>query len=155
MAHILTRKCNHLLALVKSLKQQDERNTMRTEEIILHIIGYIIFLLIPCAIFYVMGSNYTKKIRNLGFPNVLFRPLLWSLALTWSILGGGSGHTGSILPVPSWLLLALWLSGNLGGIHDISFPHPLLTPLIPIACYLMAYYRGKHKGTDLKKNMEQ
>ena len=108
----------------------------------------ILAVLVPCMILYLMGASYAKKTRDKAvlFP-VLFRSLAWSLILAWSFYIGGH----AAIPLPSWYLLFLWLSGhadiglfsliNSSRFREYMLPHPLLTPSLPVLSYLLGYYR--------------
>lgn len=81
--------------------------------------------------------GYSQQISRSG---LLWRTLLFSCVLSWSIIGGRDHDAGWALPFPSIAALYLWVGGSL---HDARvIPPAWIAPLLHVVFYLLAVAHG-------------
>ena len=100
----------------------------------------IILTLFPTVISYFVSRNYAKKAKATN-KGAYIRAVLWPSVFSWTLFAA-VGHGAIIFPLPSTFAVVLYVF--LYDERGIYFhPHIFLSPTIPIAVYLISYFKYK------------
>tara|TARA_Y100000780_G_scaffold123055_2_gene110797 strand:- start:312 stop:665 length:354 start_codon:yes stop_codon:yes gene_type:complete len=100
----------------------------------------IVLILFPTVISYFIARNYAKTAKSTN-KGAYIRAVLWPSVFSWTIFAA-FGHGAIIFPLPSILAAVLYFCFY--GERDVYYnPHVLLSPTIPIAVYLISYFKCK------------
>ena len=96
-----------------------------------------------------IGWKYGFNVRY-SAAKALLRAVAWSCLVCWSLTIVVAGHGGGALPLPS-------IFSVMGKLlippenYVATIPHFLLSPLIPILCFIFAAHcTSKHKSAEAK-----
>jgi hypothetical protein len=98
----------------------------------------LVLLAISLTIMLLLGARYGRK-PAYSFGGSVWRAILWSLVGSWSLVLLGGGHGVGVLPVPSIVALAisLFAAASNSSVLLESFPHVAISPLVPVAGYVL------------------
>jgi hypothetical protein len=121
----------------------------------------MLYLIVPILIFYFFAKSYAKK-NHAVYSNALIRSIGWSCLFCWTSISGGDiaiwGHNPSpLFSLPYWIAYYFvgYKPSDSGAAFFYTEPSLWVTPLVPIAWYMLVFYLYKENKAEIFSEIKQ